>query len=261
MIEADGIVVHARGGRLLLDNVSLVLRPGTLTAVLGPNGAGKTTLLRVLAGELTPDAGRVAWDGRPVLEMDRLTLARRRAVLGQHQGLEFGLEVADVVALGRLPYARTPAARDDRAAVAAARDAFALDPFWRRRYPSLSGGERQRVQLARVAAQLWRPGPRGASGSLALFLDEPTAALDLAQQGVALQFARRAARAGAAVFVVLHDLNQAAKADQVILLVEGRVLAAGAVEDVLRRQTIETCFGVTVQEVPRPCGGIGFLFD
>ena len=252
MIEARGVVVVGEGGRRLLDGVSVVLRPGCFTAVLGANGAGKTTLLRVLAGELAPDGGEVLLEGRGLAGLGRLGLARRRAVLGQHQGLEFGFVVRDVVELGRLPHAGTAAARDDGAAVAAAREAFGLGELWGRRYPSLSGGERQRVQLARVAAQLW-----GVEG--ALFLDEPTAALDLAQQRVALGFARRSAESGAAVLAVLHDLNQAALADEVLLLRGGVLLAGGPAGEVLRPEMLEACFGVAVEVVRRAGGGVGLL--
>ena len=256
MIEARGISVRI-GGRDLLHDVSVRLRPGTLTAVLGPNGAGKTTLLRVLCGLLRPGTGRVTLEGEDLHGIRSTVLARRRAVLGQHQALEFGLLVQDVVALGRLPHAGTAQARADAAAIDAAADAFGLRPFWRRTYPSLSGGERQRVQLARVAAQLWRPDAAGPGQ--ALFLDEPTAALDLAQQSAALDFARRTAEGGAAVLAVLHDLNQAARADQVILLHGGRLQAAGPTAEVLRPDMLRTCFGVAVEAVRRSDGSTGFL--
>lgn len=257
MIEAQDVRAHA-GGRVLLDGVCVRLPAGMITAVLGPNGAGKTTLLRVLSGGLHPASGTVSMDGAPLHGMGRAALARRRAVLGQHQALEFGLTVEDVVTLGRLPHAGTPSAREDAAAIAAARDVFSLGPLWRRDYPSLSGGERQRAQLARVAAQLRHGGPIRAE-TRALFLDEPTAALDLAQQASALGFARRAAEGGAVVCAVLHDLNQAALADRVVLLRGGRVLEAGPVTEVLRADTVRSCFGVEVETLRRKDGRIGML--
>lgn len=257
MIEARDVRVYA-GSRALLDGVSVRLSAGMVTAVLGPNGAGKTTLLRVLSGGLRPASGIVSMDGAPLHGIGRAALARRRAVLGQHQALEFGLTVEDVVTLGRLPHAGTPLAREDAAAIAAARDVFTLGPLWHRAYPSLSGGERQRAQLARVAAQLWHGRPTRAE-TRALFLDEPTAALDLTQQISALGFARRAAKDGAVVCAVLHDLNQAALADQVILLRGGRVLEAGPVTEVLRTDTVRSCFGVEVEMLQRADGRIGML--
>lgn len=258
MIAARGVRVTAGGGAMLLDEVCASIEPGRITAVLGPNGAGKTTLLRVMAGLLRPDGGEVSLDGRPLLRLGRTGLARRRAVLGQHQALEFGLEVADVVALGRLPFAGLGRAGDDRAAIAAGCEMFGLAPLWRRAYPSLSGGERQRVQLARVVAQLWRA-PGVAARTRALFLDEPTAALDLAQQQQALAAARRLAEEGVAVLAVLHDLNQAAQADAAILLRAGRVMAAGPVGGVLQPERLQAVFGVAVERLVRADGRAAYL--
>ncbi len=260
MIEAEGLGVRA-GGRMLLREVDLVLEAGSFTAVLGPNGAGKTTLLRALSGEVAADAGTVRFGGRKVGAWGALALARRRAVLAQHSDLAFGLEVGEVVALGRLPHAGTAAARDDRDACRAVRAAFGLEALWHRAFPTLSGGERQRVQIARAAAQLWRRGgvQGGAHGGQALFLDEPAAALDLARQQEAIGFARAMAAAGAAVLAVLHEPNLAAGADQVVLMREGRVLAAGPAAQVLTAGALEACLGVAVEAVPRRAGGIGFL--
>jgi len=251
MIVADGVGVHA-GGRWLLGDVSMRLSPGTFTAVLGRNGAGKTTLLRVLTGDLPANAGSVALDDRPMHSFAPRALARRRAVLSQQPSLAFGLSVGDVVALGRLPHRGTPAMRDDRAALAAVREAFALAAFWERPYPTLSGGERQRTQLARAAAQLWRPD--GVQEGQALFLDEPAAALDLAQQRVALGFAGDMRQHGAAVLAVVHDPNHAVAADQVVMLRDGKVMAIGAPEAVLTEANLAECFGVIVEAVARADG-------
>ncbi len=256
MIEAEGLGVRA-GGRMVLREVGLLLEAGSFTAVLGPNGAGKTTLLRALSGEVAADAGTVRFGGRKVGAWGALALARRRAVLAQHSDLAFGLEAGEVVALGRLPHAGTAAARDDRDACRAVRAAFGLEALWHRAFPTLSGGERQRVQIARAAAQLWRRD--GAQGGQALFLDEPAAALDLARQQEAIGFARAMAASGAAVLAVLHEPNLAAGADQVVLMREGRVLAAGPAAQVLTAGALAACLGVAVEAVPRRAGGIGFL--
>jgi iron complex transport system ATP-binding protein len=256
MIEAEWVRVRA-GGRELLRGITLRLAPGSFTAVLGPNGAGKTTLLRALAGERMADAGRVTFDGRPVAAWGGLALARRRAVLAQHSDLAFGLAAGDVVGLGRLPHAGTPAARDDLAACRAVRDHFDLATLWPRPLPTLSGGERQRVQIARAAAQLWRRD--GDHSGQALFLDEPAAALDLARQREAIAFAHAMARAGAAVLAVLHEPNLAVDADQVVLLRDGAVLHAGPAREALTAEALGACLGVAVEQVERRAGGVGFL--
>ncbi len=255
MIEARNIGV-AIGGRALLADVSVRLAAGSLTAVLGPNGAGKTTLLRVLAGDRRPDAGEALLDGRPIGASTMLGLARRRAVLSQQHAVAFGPTVAEVVQLGRLPHRGTPMARDAPAALDAVAEEFGLRAMWHRRYATLSGGEQQRTQLARAAAQLWRRG--GDREGQALFLDEPGTALDLAQQSRALNFASRMAARGAAVMAILHDPNQAMRADQVVLLHAGRLIAAGPPGEVLTPACLGRCFGVEIEAIPRPGGG--FLF-
>jgi iron complex transport system ATP-binding protein len=246
MIIANHLGVRA-GRRMLLDDVTLRLPSGTLTAVLGRNGAGKTTLLRVLHGERPPDRGEVLFAGKRLHRLAPIALARRRAVLSQHQSLAFGLRVADVVELGRLPHRGTPAARDDTAALAAVARDFDLERLWEQSYPTLSGGERQRVHLARAAAQLWRPD--GCHAGQALFLDEPAAALDLAQQRMALRFATGLVRRGAAVVAVLHDPNHAVEADQVVMLRNGRIGAIGAPADVLNAATLTDCLGIPVEAI------------
>jgi iron complex transport system ATP-binding protein len=256
MIEAQGLHVCS-GGRTLLRIASLRLLPGSFTAVLGPNGAGKTTLLRVLAGEYGAHSGNVAFDGRPIGSWRNLALARRRAVLAQQSDLAFGLTVSDIVGLGRLPYAGTPAARDDRDACDTVGRVFGLAPLWHRPLPTLSGGERQRVQIARAAAQLWRRD--GDHSGQALFLDEPAAALDLARQAETIRFAHDLARRGATVFAVLHEPNLAVDADQVVLLRGGAVLATGPTADVLTADRLGDCMGVTVEAVSRRSGSKGFL--
>ncbi len=256
MIQADQIGVRIAGTDLLR-GITLRLPRASFTAVLGPNGAGKTTLLRALAGERLPDAGRVTFDGQPIAAWGALPLARRRAVLAQNSDIAFGLTAGDVVGLGRLPHAGTPQSRHDRDACRAVRNTFGLAPLWHRPLPTLSGGERQRVQIARAAAQLWRPD--GNHAGQALFLDEPAAALDLARQAEAIRFAHAMARAGATVLAVLHEPNLATGADQVVLLRAGRLLAAGPAAGVLTAALLGDCLGVPLEAVTRSGGGTGFL--
>jgi iron complex transport system ATP-binding protein len=120
-----------------------------------------------------------------------------------------------------------------------------------RLYPTLSGGERQRVQLARVLAQVWEA---PIHGNRYLLLDEPTNSLDLAHQHSILHIARSFAHDGAAVLVVLHDLNLAAQyADEIILLKQGCVLAKGQPAATLTPGLIQTAFGMPVMVIPHPC--------
>lgn len=244
ILEATGLVVE-RGGRRIVDAVDCALVPGRLTILLGPNGAGKSTLLKVLSGDLVPEAGTVALEGRALGRWERRALACRRAVLPQASSLHFPFRVEEVVAMGRSPhYGRCSLAEDRRVCEEALRRVELLEAR-ERRYPTLSGGEQQRVQFARVLAQLAGPGE---SGPQVLFLDEPTSSLDLRHQQHLLGHARELADGGCAVLAILHDLNLAmAYADDVWLLRDGALVAAGAAETVLEPATIEAVFGVAVR--------------
>ena len=111
-----------------------------------------------------------------------------------------------------------------------------------RNYLELSGGERQRVHLARVLAQLW-PGGEGQ----VLLLDEPTSMLDPLHQHTTLQATRTFAEQGAAVLVILHDLNLAARyCDRLLLLERGRPHALGTPDEVLRADPLRAVFGLEV---------------
>ncbi len=229
-----------RGGRSLLELDRLELRAGEFTAIVGPNGAGKSTLFRAITGEWA-SRGTITLFGRPLADWDRRELATRLAVMTQSSALSFDFTVAEVVGLGRLPH-RGESATGAREAVAESLDALELRTFAQRSYLSLSGGERQRVQFARVLAQL-----HGVSTDRALLLDEPTSALDLRQQRSVLDLAWRAARGGACVVAVLHDLNLAARyADRLCVIRSGRLLADGAPGACLSEDAVARAFGLPV---------------
>ena len=239
-----------RGGRVLLDSVSLELRAGEVLALLGPNGAGKSTLLSVLSGDVTPDGGSVRFGDRDISDWSLSDLSRRRSVLLQDNQLLFPFTVHQVVEMGRAPWRRTPLEEDDNAAISEAITAADVAHLGNRRVPSLSGGERARSGFARVMA--------GRTG--VLMLDEPTAALDLGHQEAVLGIARERAKAGDAVLVVLHDLNLAgAYADRIALLRDGSILACDAPDRVLTAEIVSEVYRTPVEVVPHPVTGKGIV--
>ncbi|WP_043308761.1 heme ABC transporter ATP-binding protein [Pseudomonas sp. ML96] len=239
MLRAQDLSVR-RGGATVLEGVDLALQPGEVLGVLGPNGAGKSTLLGALCGELDADDGSVTLDGQALGAWAGQERARRLAVLPQSSTLSFAFPVAEVVAMGRLPH-DTGRVRDAEIIDAALRAADA-EHLRGRSYLALSGGERQRVHLARVLAQLW-PGGEGQ----VLLLDEPTSALDPLHQHTTLQAVRDFAGQGAAVLVILHDLNLAARyCDRILLLQDGRPHAFGSPDEVLQAEPLRAVFGLDV---------------
>lgn len=245
MLRVEALEV-VRGQKAVLAGVSLELRPGEVLGVLGPNGAGKSTLLSALCGELAVEHGRVTLDERTLHDWPGQERAQRLAVLPQTSSLGFAFRVEEVVAMGRLPH-DSGQARDRQIIEAALQAADALH-LVERSYLALSGGERQRVHLARVLAQLW-PGEAGRT----LLLDEPTSMLDPLHQHTTLQAVRAFADRGAAVLVILHDLNLAARyCDRILLLESGTPHALGTPGQVLQPTTLKAVFGLDVLVQPHP---------
>ena len=238
-LAAHGVGVTLGGARIL-DGVDLTVGAGEVVALVGPNGAGKSTLLAALSGDLVPDDGVVTLDGRPLGEHSVRDLARRRAVLLQHQGLAFGFHVLDVVRMGRSPWRRTEREDDDDRVVASSMERADVADLADRLFPTLSGGEQARTSFARLLAQ----------ETPVLMLDEPTAALDIRHQESLLTVARAAAAAGAAVVVVLHDLSLAAAyADRLCVLSRGAVVADGPPRTVLTDELLSQVYEHPVRVV------------
>jgi iron complex transport system ATP-binding protein len=241
-LSAAGLGVRIEG-RWLVRDVDLDVVAGRVLAVIGPNGAGKSTLLSLLAGDLSPTAGQV-WVGDQLLHgVDVTSLARRRAVLPQKPMLSFPFTVADVVAMGRAPWAGTEAEDSDETVIARAMDDAEITGFKARRFPTLSGGEQAQTSFARILAQ--QVG--------VLLLDEPTAALDLRHQEQLMRIAEQSARAGQAVLVVLHDIQLAAAyADEIAVMADGRLAARGTPETVLTEELLEGVYRLPIDVFRHP---------
>lgn len=241
-LVVDGASVTL-GGKKIIDDVSLALRAGEVTVVLGPNGAGKSTLAAVASGLRRPDAGTVTLGGEAVVALSAKQLARRRAVLPQASATAFAFTVREVVSMGRIAFdgaaARTEELTDEALALTD------LHGLAHRTVTTLSGGERQRVNLARVLAQLLPVEP-----GKVLLLDEPTAAMDIRHAEHTLRLARQLAADGAAVGMVLHDLDAAAShADRVLVLAQGTERAAGPAGAVLTSELLSEVYATPIDVV------------
>jgi len=267
MLQAHGIAVQ-RGERQILSDIDLSLPAGQVIGVLGANGAGKSTLLAALAGELSPSAGRITLNGRPLSAWPAAELASCRAVLPQSPSLQFDLPVATVIGMGAYPHARHsrtgahPTNRHDTAQAAMAEDQRILQrvlvladvqDLYERRYRRLSGGEQQRVHLARVLYQLLLA-RQGHNEYRVLMLDEPTASLDPRHQLHLLSAVHTLAHEeNVAALVIVHDLNLAAGCcDRLLLLGQGRVAACGTPAQVLTPDTLRQVYGVEATVLPHP---------
>ena len=233
VVNINNLSVHI-GKKAVLSDINLEIFPGQVTALLGPNGAGKSTLLKSLCQETALSSGDISMFGKPLLDWNRAELAKSLAVLPQHASLTFPFKVHEVVQMGLYPL--TIGQQQGNDLVDKQLEQVALSALKYRSYPTLSGGEKQRVQLARVLTQLAQ-----AESHPILLLDEPTSALDLAQQHRVLELAHTLAHEhNYCVVVVLHDLNQACRyADRLVVLEQGEVVSDGAPYEALTAEIIE----------------------
>jgi iron complex transport system ATP-binding protein len=230
-----------------VNGVSFAVARGEMAAVVGPNGAGKSTLLRLLSGYLKPARGEVRLAGRNIDHYGRRDVARLVAFVPQYSEVNLPYKVGELAMLAR--YARLgpfkAAGPRDRDVVANALALAGVATLAERPVSQLSGGEFQRAVLARALAQ----------EPTVLFLDEPTAHLDISHQvQIFSLLADLNGREGLTVVAVLHDLNAAAAYfPRVVLLAGGRVEADGAAEDVLAEGRLSAIYGCAV-EVHRVAG-------
>ena len=224
------------GGTPILRGADLTVHQGELVAIVGPNGAGKSTLVRTVAGLQRAAAGSVRWSGRDLSGMRGRELARRRAFVPQRMPVPAGVTVHEAVTIGRSSHLR-PLRRltgADHDAIGGAMDRARVIRFAERQLSTLSGGELQRVQIAIGLAQR----------APVLIADEPTSQLDLgATVGVATLL-RELADDGLTVLLVVHDLALAAAvADSVVVVSEGRTIAAGRPANVLTPDRLASVWG------------------
>ena len=221
----------------ILYGLNLNLPAARWTSIVGPNGAGKSTLLKVLAG-LLPTAGEVRLLGRPLAPSPGAWSHRERAQqlawLGQNESAADDLTVYDVARLGRLPHQpwlSAPSAAD-RAAVQQALQATQAWDWRERPLGELSGGERQRVLLARALAVQ----------AQVLLMDEPLTNLDPPHQTDWLALVRGLVANGKTVVSVLHEISMALHADDMVVMVAGRISHQGACDDPATHRALEQVF-------------------
>lgn len=237
-LEARDLVV-ARGGRTLVDRLSLDLGTTGSVALVGPNGAGKSTVLRMLAGLERPDVGAILLDGAELSSLPATVRSRRIGYLPQHFEPHWDLTASQLVELGAH---RLEGLGGD--AIHRVLAAHGLQHLGARRWSTLSGGERARVLLAMVLV----------ADPPVLLADEPAAALDIRHRldVAALLAARGRDRLSV---VVVHDLDLAFRFfDRVVVLQEGRVAADGPAGDLLHDARLDAAFGVHFERIATAAG-------
>lgn len=239
-LEGRGLSFSA-GGTPLARDVSTALVRGAVLGIIGPNGAGKSTLVKLLIGQLAPDAGQVMLMGRPLLAWPRRERAALIGHLPQHFEPHWDYRVDELLRLG------LDRAGPKAPGIADLAAHFGLAPILRRHWSTLSGGERARALAAAVLA----PDPP------VVLADEPAAALDVGQAAALMARLRGLAQAGAAVAVVVHDLNLVARwCDRLLLMEGGRAVMEASPAEVLNSPELDRVFATRFQRVALPGGGM-----
>ncbi|SAI71748.1 iron ABC transporter ATP-binding protein [Bordetella ansorpii] len=223
---------------VVVDDVTLTLPAGGVTAIIGPNGAGKSTLLSMMSRLLTPTSGQVRVDGLDVARADSRELARRLSILRQDNHLPLRLTVRDLVAFGRYPHTGGRPTLEDKEHIDRAIDYLALTPLADRYLDELSGGQRQRAFVAMVLCQDTRY----------VLLDEPLNSLDMKHAVAMMRILRRAAdELGKTVVLVLHDINFAScHADRIVALRQGRVACQGTPREIIRPEVLQDLYELPI---------------
>ncbi|AAQ00547.1 MULTISPECIES: ABC transporter ATP-binding protein [Prochlorococcus] len=207
----------------VLNDVSIQLAPGTLTALVGPNGAGKSTLLRLLQGQAKPRKGQVNVDGKPLMgELDQIALMPQRGLLNWN----FPITVEGLVSLGRVNHCRSACCE-----LEAALQRVGISELSKRRLDSLSGGQQQKALLAKT---LMRP-------ASIFLLDEPCSSLDPPTREQFLIIIRQLADAGLTLFVSSHDWGKSLDAYDKVVALDKTVLASGRPQEVQEKLDSINC--------------------
>ena len=232
--------------RKILKNISIEVNEKEILSVIGPNGAGKSTLLKSLAGDINPISGNIFYDEKNINQIDIQERAFTRSVMSQLQPIAFDFSVKEIVEMGWIDRGESEYADQFDDAVNEVIHKCGVKDLINRNFNTLSGGEQRRIHFARTLLQLWRPS--NSNDPKYLFLDEPTANLDLTYEIKLLNIVKEVAQEGAGVMLVLHDLNLAAKfSDKVAILKGGSLIDIGLPIDVLKSTLLSEIYEIDVE--------------
>ncbi len=235
------------GDKTVASGLSLACAAGTVTCLIGPNGVGKTTLFKTLLGLLPPLGGNVTVGDATIATLSRQDIARRIAYVPQAHTTEFAYTVIDLVVMGRTAYLGAfggPRPIDYDKAMAAL-GTLGIADLAAREITRISGGQRQLAFIARALAQ----------ESRIIFMDEPTASLDLGNRVRVLRTVRALAQEGLAIVLSTHEPEHAFEiADHVAVLGHGNRFVTGEVKAVLTAEALSGLYGVPLNVERTPSG-------
>ncbi len=223
-------------GKAVVDSVSFSIPKGRVTSLIGPNGAGKSTVMGMISRLIAKDAGLIDFEDRDISKWKSRELAKKLAILTQHNNVQMKLTVRELVAFGRFPYSGNHLTQEDQRIVDQAVAYMELKEFEDRFIDELSGGQRQRAYIAMVIAQ----------DTDYILLDEPTNNLDIYHATNMMKIVRRMCdELGKTVILVLHEINYAAfYSDYICAFKDGKIAAFGSVQEVMTKETLSSIYSV-----------------
>ena len=236
-------ISYKAGDVNILNDVSLSVEKGEIVSLVGPNGAGKSTLLNILTGDINPDSGEVFYENFNLNELNILDRSFYRSVMSQSQQIVFDFSVKEIIEMGWLDKGNAQFSEHFDQAVLDISSVCQLDNLLERKFNRLSGGEQRRVHFARTLLQLWRPSD--SMDPAYMLLDEPTANLDLYFEIKLMEIIKKKAVNNVGVFLILHDLNLAAKfSDKIALINKGKIVSYDTPREVLKPNILEEIYNL-----------------
>lgn len=223
-------------GKAVVDSVSFEIPKKAVTSFIGPNGAGKSTVLNIISRLIAGDGGDVEYKGKDISKWKSKELAKKLAILTQHNNIQMKLTVRELVAFGRFPYSGSHLTDEDNEKIDKAIEYMELQTMSDKFIDELSGGQRQRAYIAMVIAQ----------DTEFILLDEPTNNLDIYHATNMMKIVRNLCdELGKTVVLVLHEINYAAfYSDYICAFKDGRVAKFGTVEEVMTKENLSEIYKV-----------------
>ena len=224
------------GDKTVVNEVSFEVPKGKVLSLIGPNGAGKSTVMGMISRLIAKDAGVIQFEHEDLSKWKSKELAKRLAILTQHNHVQMKLTVRELVAFGRFPYSGNRLTLEDHKMIDKAIAYMELEAFADRYIDELSGGQRQRAYIAMVIAQ----------DTDYVLLDEPTNNLDIYHATNLMRIARSLCdELGKTVILVLHEINYAAfYSDYICAFKDGKIAKFGTVEEVINKDTLSQIYMV-----------------
>lgn len=223
-------------GKDVVQSVSFEIPKGKVLSLIGPNGAGKSTVMGMISRLIAKDSGVVEFEEKDLSKWKSRELAKKLAILTQHNNIQMKLTVRELVAFGRFPYSGNKLTKEDREMIDQAIAYMELQEYEDRFIDELSGGQRQRAHIAMVIAQ----------DTEYVLLDEPTNNLDIYHASNMMRTVRRLCdELGKTVILVLHEINYAAfYSDYICAFVDGKIAKFGTVDEVINKENLSEIYKV-----------------